>query len=224
MLLCLTSCKREPAPPKLPCTPAIHAINRRGPPHFEGYRFLGGSSDGKRVAFAVSDIGPGSGDTVGGARVFEAGAGKPVWKKSYFAVHGTEAELSKVEDGMRADFASELSAAGVEVGKQLPVQQAWCSGPDGVIYTASGAALTLKATHPKCAGDEQHQTLSWQLCTLDGTRCAGVDADGCFDGTPALSDLVRVGNVDWAVVDVTTFPFSGVEFHLYETAGGAFQK
>ncbi|MFT3840745.1 MAG: hypothetical protein QM723_27390 [Myxococcaceae bacterium] len=224
MLLCLASCKREPAPPKLPCTPSIHAISRRGPPQFEGYRFLGGSADGKKVAFSVSDIGPGSGDTVGGARVFEAGATKPVWKKSYFAVHGTDAELSKVEEGMLTDFASELSAAGVEVGKQLPVQQAWCAGPDGVIYTAGGVALTLKPRHSPCAADPQHQTLSWQLCTLDGTRCAGSETDGCLDGEASLADLVRVGSVDWAVVDVKTFPFSGVEFHLYETAGGAFQK
>ena len=129
---------RDAAPVRrtdLPCTPTVHdtAEARRGPPLFEAYRFLGGSSDGKRVALMLTHMGPGSGQPVGGIHVAEAGSEKEVLGKSYFAVTGTEANLPKVERGITDEYAAELASVGVEVGKHVPEHQAWCSDAAGRI-------------------------------------------------------------------------------------------
>jgi hypothetical protein len=206
----------------LPCTPSIHPSARRGPPLYEGYRFIAGAADGKRVAIALSHMGPGSGQPVGGAHVIEAGASEERFTRSYFDVHGSKDELPKVETGITTDYAGDLSAAGVEVGQHLPEQQAWCAAPTGAIYTANGTQLELRVSHPACEKDPTHKTVAWQLCTRDGAHCArSPAAKGCLDGEVSLHDLVRTTGTDWAVVDVATRPFPDSEFHVYEVAGAA---
>jgi hypothetical protein len=215
--------RRDAAPAHrtdLPCTPSVHPNVRRGPPLFEGYRFIAGAADGRRVALALTHMGPGSGQSVGGLHVIEAGAHKEVLDKSYFKVRGTEAELSKVETGIVTDYASDLAAAGVELEQHLPEQQAWCAAPDGAIYTANGAKLELRVTHPQCETDPTHKTVAWQLCSNDAACIGGGGADECVDGTVSLHDLVRTNGTDWAVVDMAIRPFPDSEFHLYEVAGG----
>jgi hypothetical protein len=58
----------------------------------------------------------------------------------------------------------------------------------------------------------------WQLCTRDGTHCAGAGAE-CLDGDVSLRDLVSAGGTDWVLVDVLTHPFPDVDFHLFQAAG-----
>lgn len=222
--------KREAAPaPRtdLPCAPVIHPSARRGPPQFEGYRFIAGAADGKRVAIALSHLGPGSGQPVGGLRVVEAGATKQLLDKSYFNVRGTEADLPKVETGIATDFASELATAGVELDQHLPEHQAWCTAPDRSIYTADGRQLELRVTHAPCGKDGTRTSVSWQLCTKVGAHCVGTmgnasaNPNDCLDGSVTLHDLVRTPGFDWAVADTAARPFGDSEFHLYEVAGGS---
>ncbi|MFT3696801.1 MAG: hypothetical protein QM831_26910 [Kofleriaceae bacterium] len=198
-----------------PCTPTVHTLARRGPPQFEAFKWLGGSSDGKRVAYAVSHLGPGSGEPVGGAHVMEAGASKAVLDKSYFAVHGDESMLPKVEDGIVTDLGGEITAAGVELGANLPRSQAWCTA-GGKIYNDTGA-IELKVSRAPCVQTPAKQAVSWEVCA--GTRCTRFESTACLDGEVTLLDLARSGNVDWAVVDVATKPFGDAEFHLYQVAG-----
>lgn len=217
---------RDPAPSRhteIPCTPVIHAAEaRRGPPMFEGYRFLGASSDGKRVAFMVTHMGPGSGQPVGGAHVAEAGAEREVLAKSYFNITGTEADLPKVEQGITTEYADELAAAGVEVGKHVPAHQLWCTDSAGHIFTDAGTQLELRVSHDPCESDSKHQSVSWQVCTKGGSQCARGPKTGCIDGDATVLDLLRAGNVDWIVVDVLTKPFPDSEFHLFQVAGSTF--
>jgi len=215
--------KRAPAPrTDLPCAPVVHPTARRGPPHYEGYRFIAGSADGKRVALALSHMGPGSGQPVGGAQVIEAGASEALFAKSYFDVHGTKDELPKVETGIATEYAADLAAAGVELEQHLPAQEAWCATPTGAIYTANGTELELRVSHPACDKDPSHKTVAWQLCTKDGAHCAhSVAAKGCLDGEPSLHDVVHTTGTDWAVVEVVTRPFPDSEFRVYAVAGAA---
>jgi hypothetical protein len=208
----------------LPCTPTIHAdaTKRRGPPHYEASTFLGASADGKRVAFAATHMGPGSGQPVGGVHVLEAGATKEVFAKSYFNIIGTEMDLPKVEQGIVTDYARDIAAAGVEVGKHVPAQQAWCADPAGNIYMESGTQLELRVTRAPCATNAQQQSLSWQVCTKNGLHCARGPERGCFDGEVSVRDLVRASSVDWIVVDVLTKPFPDSEFHLLQAGGARF--
>lgn len=220
---CHTNAKTPAPSPQnsLPCTPAVHdgAAVRRGEPLFEGYRFLGASPDGKRVALMLTHMGPGSGQPVGGAHVIEAGAAKEVLAKSYFKIAGTEAELPQVERGIPEAFASDLAAVGVTVGEHLPVQQAWCADPAGTIYTVRGAALDLRVTRTPCENDPKHQAAAWQVCTKDGASCASGGATGCLDGQIVVHDVLRAADVDWIVVDMVTRPFPDIEFHLFQTGG-----
>lgn len=214
--------KGAPAPrTDLPCAPVVHPNVRRGAPGFEGYRFIAGAADGRRVAFALSHMGPGSGQPVGGLHVAEVAANKEVLTKSYFDVHGTDADLPKVETGITTDLASDLAGAGVEVGQHVPASQPWCAAKDGAIYTANGTQLELRVRHDACEKDPTHKTVSWQLCTKDGAHCAGTAVNGCLDGEVTLRDLARAGDIDWVVVDVTTHPFPDSEFHLFQVAGSA---
>ena len=205
----------------LPCKPQLHAYARRGEPLFEGYRFIAGSRDGRRVALMATHMGPGSGQPVGGVHVLEAGSAKEVLGKSYFRVTGTEDDLPKVEQGIVADYASDLSAVGVEVGNHLPVQQAWCADGAGRLHLGGGSELALHVTRTPCPDDPKHQAIAWQVCSKDGARCARGGPSGCIDGSVTVTDFYRLGEVDWVVVDVAMQPFSGADFHLFQAAGGA---
>ena len=205
----------------LPCEPRRHAYARRGEPLFEGYRFIAGSSDGRRVALVTTHMGPGSGQPVGGVHVLEASATKEVLGKSYFQVTGAEGELPKVEQGILADYAGELAAVGVEVGRHVPAQQPWCADAAGRLHLGGARELRLDVTRAPCPDDPKHQAVAWQVCSRDGARCARGGPSGCLDGSVMVADLYRLGEIDWVVVDLATRPFPDIDFHLFQAVGGA---
>jgi hypothetical protein len=218
------SARTPPAAADMPCVPSLHdrAETRLPGPGFEAYRLVGGSRNGRRVAMVVTHIGPGSGAPVGGLHIAEAGAPGSVLDKRYFTAGGIAADLAGVERGLVDDNAAEIAAAGVEVGANLPVPQPWCADPAGRIFLASGRELRLEVMRPPCEDDPAHHSVAWQVCAVEGgSACVRASPRGCLDGTPTVRNLYRLGTIDWVVVDLATQPFSGIDFHLRQVAGGS---
>jgi hypothetical protein len=224
MVICACDPQRSRETAALPvkaCQPVVHQTT--GPlttTYFEQYRFVGGSSDGKRVAVEHGNVGPGAGVPVIALLVIEAGTTELPFRKSYFVQDGTGDQMASLMERLASEHGDEVTAAAVTPGHDAPSPIAWCADPAGKIHTVDGVTLELQVTHDVCAKNPAKRSLGWKLC-VPGGACITDAAARCVDGSATFLDLYKAGGYTWAVVDLVIERMTGMPLHEPAIAGAA---
>jgi hypothetical protein len=179
----------------LACTPVVRASESDVPATTSRYAFVGASPDGRRVAFALGR----ADDRRGELLVYEAGADTPIF--DHVASMGGEPwdrYVSELTEGS----AKGLRDAGIDT-RLRPTSVAWCGdarsvriGPDTWSFRPWEAPCEIGfGTHT-----------SFELCPPGASDAAGCIVPtrltlGCWRETPAIVDVLRMGETTWVVAE-----------------------
>ena len=212
-----------------PCTLSLHATEGYDADlTVRRYRFIGGSTDGTRVAVLYSHFGPASGAPFAAVYGWQAGARTPLFTHGCFMLSGGETELQSCEQQAMAVSAADMAAAGIVQGANLPTPLPWCADGDTTCLGAAPQRWRLSTFAETCTNGAT--IVQWTFCRADdGAACVIGTLDPNLDcGFPteltrsvSFLDAFRASGVVWAVSRKRVETLTGIFFNATFVSGSS---